>query len=301
VLVHAGVKPSRIRDLADLVDPVLARKGLGWLLDRQNGATGPALADLAILLKTLVRHHVPCSFETRRSIEDFARRLAVPPQKGLSLKNRERLRAFEDEEKLRRLITLPQRLFNRCTGKRTQQATLLREEALAIAILQCCPLRRKNLVGIHLLQNLRRMGDGRVVLVFEAGETKTRRPLEFELPTEVVRRLDEHLALRSPTLCPAGVPWLFPRRDGSAPMDPSRLSSRISGRIRKETGLEVHPHLFRHLCAHLWLRAHPGRYEDLRRLLGHSQLSSTLDVYAGLEAGVATRAYADLIAQVVEE
>ncbi len=83
-------------------------------------------------------------------------------------------------------------------------------------------------------------------------------------------------------------------------MDPSRLSSRISERIRKETGLEVHPHLFRHLCAQLWLRAHPGHYESLRRLLGHSQLSSTLDVYAGLEAGTATRAYAELIAQVVE-
>ncbi len=299
-LVYAGVEPERIRSLADLVDPGFARRGLGWLLARQQGETGPALADLAILLKTLARHHVSCPPETLRAIEDFARRLAVPPQKGLSLKNRERLRTLDEEEKLRRLITLPAQLFERCKGKSTRQAALLREEALAIAILQGCPIRRKNLVGLHLERNLRRMGDGRVFLVFEAGETKTRRPLEFELPKEVVRRLEEHLALRSPTLCAAGVPWLFPRRDGAAPMDPSRLSSRISERIRKETGLEVHPHLFRHLCAQLWLRAHPGHYESLRRLLGHSQLSSTLDVYAGLEAGTATRAYAELIAQVVE-
>jgi integrase len=114
----------------------------------------------------------------------------------------------------------------------------------------------------------------------------------------VVRRIDEHVASRAPFLCPAGTPWLFPRRDGSAPMDLSRFSSRLSERIRTETGLEVHSHLFRHICAKLWLQAFPGRYEDLRRMLGHAQLSSTLDVYAGLEAEVATRAYAELLAKV---
>jgi integrase len=110
--------------------------------------------------------------------------------------------------------------------------------------------------------------------------------------------IEEHVAMRSPVLCPLGTPWLFPRRDGTAPIDASRLSARISHRIRKETGLEVHAHLFRHLAARIWLRANPGHYESLRRILGHSQLSTTVDVYAGFEASVATLRYAELISKV---
>jgi hypothetical protein len=115
-LVRAGVAPERIRGLCDLVDPVLARQGLSWLLARQEGETTPGLGNMAILLKTLARHHVPCPPETRRAMEDFARRLVPPQQKGLSPKNRERLRALEDEERLRRLVTLPERLFARAKG-----------------------------------------------------------------------------------------------------------------------------------------------------------------------------------------
>jgi integrase len=142
------------------------------------------------------------------------------------------------------------------------------------------------------------MRDGRVFLWYEPSEVKNRRPLEFELPGAVATMLDEHVASPSPFLCPEGTPWLFPRRDGTAPMDASRLSARISHRIRKATGLEVHAHLFRHLAARIWLRANPGHYESLRRILGHSQLSTTVDVYAGFEASVATLRCAQLISKV---
>ena len=79
-------------------------------------------------------------------------------------------------------------------------------------------------------------------------------------------------------------------------MDASGLSTRIAARIRKETGLEVHTHLFRHFAAKVWLDANPGQYEALRRILGHAELSSTLNAYAGFEASAVTRRYADLIA-----
>ena len=54
-------------------------------------------------------------------------------------------------------------------------------------------------------------------------------------------------------------------------------------------------HLFRHLAAFNWLNAHPGHYEVARRLLGHAELSSTLNAYSGFEAGTATRLFSDLI------
>lgn len=166
---------------------------------------------------------------------------------------------------------------------------------MAIAILLYCPVRANNLARINVEHNLQRPGDRRVYLVITEGETKNRRPLEFELPPLVVRLIDRHLATRCPELCPHGTQWLFPRRDGTGPVLASQLAGRISGRIRKETGIEMHTHLFRHLAVMNWLNANPGSYEAARRLLGHSELSHTINLYSGLEVSTATRAFADLV------
>ena len=65
--------------------------------------------------------------------------------------------------------------------------------------------------------------------------------------------------------------------------------------IRDETGLDVNPHLFRHIGAKIFLRAQPGAYEAVRRLLAHSETSSTIDAYAGFETDAAARAYAQIL------
>lgn len=78
-------------------------------------------------------------------------------------------------------------------------------------------------------------------------------------------------------------------------MDPNTLSRSVFRTIRKRTGLDVNVHLFRHLAAMLYLEARPGEYEAVRRLLGHTQLSRTLNSYAGFEAGTATRLFGDII------
>jgi integrase len=65
--------------------------------------------------------------------------------------------------------------------------------------------------------------------------------------------------------------------------------------VGKELGFEVNAHLFRHLAVMNWLDANPGGYEVARRLLGHSEVSRTINLYSGLEVKSATRAFADLI------
>ena len=77
-----------------------------------------------------------------------------------------------------------------------------------------CPIRIKNLAGIHLERHIQRPGDGRAYLVLIEEDLKTDRPLEFELPKELIRMIDLHLATRAPLMCPVGTAWLFPRRDG---------------------------------------------------------------------------------------
>jgi integrase len=248
------------------------------------------------VLKVVAKRHVRVDEATLKRLERMDARLAVKSDPGMTAKNRERLRPLEDPATLRRLLQLPPRLFDRSIGKREPLgAALAQEEAVAMAILVHCPIRCANLTGIHLERNLRRPRDGRVFLVFGPDEVKNGRDIEFELPRAVAEMIDLHLATRSPRLCPPGTPWLFPRRDGCAPMARSRLSTRVKARILRETGLVVNVHLFRHLACWIWLDANPGQYEVARRLLGHSALSTTLNAYAGFEAGTATRLFAEAV------
>jgi integrase len=57
----------------------------------------------------------------------------------------------------------------------------------------------------------------------------------------------------------------------------------------------MNAHLFRHFAVMLWLDANSGGYEIARRLLGHKELSHTINMYSGLEAKSAGRAFADLV------
>jgi integrase len=295
-LIHAGTAIGEIEDLAAVVAPDRAKRGLRWLLDRNGGKPSPAIAEIAALLKVVARRFVRVSHADQRDLDQLARRLARKKPQGMTAKNRERLRPLQDPQTLRRLLALPEQLFRRAQAMGdTQVAALQREDAIAIAILLTCPIRRHNLSKIHLERTLHRPGDGRVFLVCTADEVKNTQHIEFELPPETIRMIDHHVAARSPRLCPLATPWLFPRRDGSGPVHNDSLSKRIRTRIRREIGLTINPHLFRHLAAMLWLNAHPGAYEAARRLLGHSRLSSTLNQYTGLETATAARLFAEVI------
>lgn len=296
-LVRAGEPAETLIDLAALVVPTRAERGLRWLLARSGSRTTHIIARQADMLRHVARQHVKVDSTAQAELDRFGRKLAVPPQQGMTSKNRTRLRQLDDPAALRRLLLLPERLNAAADALGpTRKAQLWREEAVTIAILLVCPIRVGNLCRIHLERNLQRPGNGRVFLVFEADEVKNNRRIEFELPKDVVTLIDRHVATRLPGLCPPGTPWLFPRRDGSGPTNSTHLSKEVCGAIRREAGVVMNMHLFRHLAAKLWLNANPGQYETARRILGHAELSSTLNAYAGFEAGTATRLFSDLVA-----
>jgi integrase len=296
-LIQTGVPACQIESLQVLIDPAMAERGLRNMLARHNNETGRGISQIAGLLRNISKI-LNAPEETQKRLASLARRLAVETQNGMTLKNRNRLRVLQDEDSLRKLLLLPEKIFARSSGKaKPHMSALAREDALAIAILLICPIRVKNLAEIHLERNLNRPGDGRVFLVFEDDEVKNHRHVEFELPPDVRRMIERHLSSRAPELCPSGTPWLFPRRDGCGPIDPNQLSSRLAKRIHRETGLEVNAHLFRHLAVMIWLDANPGSYEAARRLLGHAKLSHTLNLYSGMEARTATQAFARVVAE----
>ena len=214
----------------------------------------------------------------------------------MTQKNRSRLRVLQDHATLRRLLELPERLFKAANKLQPKKAGLMREDAIAIALLLVCPLRIKNLAGLNIARHFQRPGDGRLFVTLWEDEVKNETAIDFEVPADVRRMLDKYLSSRTPQMCPEGTPWLFPRRDGSSSVDPGTLSTRLSLRIRKEIGVEMNAHLFRHLAAMIWLTANPGAYEGARRLLGHSSVSTTINVYSGLETRAAILAYGEVLA-----
>ena len=89
--------------------------------------------------------------------------------------------------------------------------------------------------------------------------------------------------------------WL-PGRSG-CPKGSNFFGKQISRAVQRWSGLTIHPHLFRHIAAMLYLKTHPGAYEAVRRMLGHSHVSNTIAAYIGLEADAAFEQYhADVLA-----
>lgn len=66
--------------------------------------------------------------------------------------------------------------------------------------------------------------------------------------------------------------------------------------IADRLGLDIYPHAARHLAAFLYLRAHPGQYEMVRRILGHRSVQTTIQFYCGLETDAAAQAFDKVVA-----
>ena len=173
-LVHAGVPACEIDGLAAIVTVERVEAGLHWMIARTDKGPSAGISDMINVLKVVAKRHVRADEATLKRLERMDARLAVKSNPGMTAKNRERLRPLEDPATLRRLLLLPPRLFDRSIGERELLgAALAQEEAVAMAILMSCPIRRKNLTGIHLERNLQRPRDGRVFLVFGPDEVKT--------------------------------------------------------------------------------------------------------------------------------
>ena len=293
-LLAAGEPARAIISVAALCEPARAERGLRAMTARNGNKINSVISDMASILQSCARR-LDVDEAALAGLRRLSKRVAKPQQKGMTSKNRARLRPLQDPTTLRRLLDLPEALFAKARKMSEPKAGLAREDAVAIGILLVCPLRIGNLAAIHIDRHLQRPGSGRLFCVIEESEVKNGRPLEFELPRDVRRMVDAHLASRSPRMCPSGTPWLFPRRDGTASVNPHSLSTRLSKRIRREIGLAMNPHLFRHLAAMIWLTANPGAYEAARRLLGHSTVSTTINVYAGLEGQAALKAYGEVL------
>jgi integrase len=76
---------------------------------------------------------------------------------------------------------------------------------------------------------------------------------------------------------------------------PHQLASTISDAITCEIGVKVHLHLLRHLAAYTYLKRHPGRLDDVRRILGHKDPKTTASFYVAFQDFAAAERFDEVI------
>jgi integrase len=159
----------------------------------------------------------------------------------------------------------------------------------------------QNLASICIGLNLFRPGGlgTPYMLVFPDYDVKNGVPLEFAFDAVTTALIDEYIFQHRPQLIDgSNHDWLFPGA-GREHKRSNVLSRQISERLWKELGLEITPHQFRHAAAYIMLKADPGNYELVRRVLGHRSITTTRNFYIGLESLEATRMFGELVTELM--
>jgi integrase len=87
---------------------------------------------------------------------------------------------------------------------------------------------------------------------------------------------------------------LFVNPDGT-PKLPQTVSKLIKRMVRRHAGANLSPHQLRHLAAKLLLDDSPGAFELVKQLLGHENLKTTVNAYAGIDTRRASRHHYQLL------
>lgn len=295
--VGGGADIWGLRSLRDVVAPDLVSRAFEQICARRSGKAPSSLNNIAATLLAIARYHVDLD---PRQIKELSaiKKMVAPEYGGLGTLSRQRLTQFEDEANVYRIIRLPQQLMER--ARKTPQSSrsaIAAMHAVAMTILFSMPIRAKNLAQLELGKNVTFSGKGaalRYQVWIPAEDVKNRVDLTCTFNVEASKMIHEYITKFRHLLLAEPSNALFPARSGSS-RTAGHLSQHLGEAIRRETGLRVHMHMFRHFAAHLYLDANPGSYEAVRQLLGHRKLQTTLDFYAPLSTRHAQTEYHKVI------
>lgn len=299
LLVLSGFPIDQITDLTTLVEPHNAKAALRTQKERQGAHTTQFLAAQAWLLAAVARHWVRAP-EQAATLSDLASRLNVKP-KGMTQRNRDRLRQFDLKANLDAILSLPAKTIAQVKKEATGSPQDARRVMLAVAVelLIVAPMRVNNLAGLeperHLVDIGRGLKHNRHIII-PAQETKTGVEFEMMLPPDTAALLDLYMKTYRPRLCAESSPYLFPASDGGR-RSTIAFSKAVSVFIKKETGIRMHVHLFRHLAGKLYLDANPSDMETVRRFLGHTTMATTARYYTEQRTSQGFKQYDRTIAQ----
>ena len=184
-LVESGIKPSAIRSLADLVSPDHFKRILRRRLDSVGGAENTFNLGLGKALIQIAHEWVKVDAQVFAELKRLVGKMPAPVM-ALTDKNKRALRQFDDPAVLRRLYSLPERLWIEARReKKPNFRTLAKAQAaLAIAILRYMPLRPQNLAALAFDTHLFMREGARAISTLElpAHEVKNGMELAFDIP-----------------------------------------------------------------------------------------------------------------------
>ena len=200
-------------------------------------------------------------------------------RKGLTAKNKERLSQFNKTNVLEEFGNFPRITFDNLETERkkrrgevTSTMAYRFQEAIAVMLLFIRPLRREDLVSLHLKDDFseKPLSNG-YVSKFEFFTRKTGAPVVLTLKSEANRYLKLYLKYYLPIIAKGiSTDWLFPGQDCRAPVDPSNFSNRVTRAIKRHVGVKMNMHLFRHLMATLLIKEDERNISLVTETLCHS-------------------------------
>jgi integrase len=305
-LAEAGHDPKQFSGLRDLVAPAAAKAALSGQHHRNGGRKTGQLYNYAQTLIKIARHWVKLPEAEVEKLKTLGRAIK-PEATGMTDKNRAVLRQFDNPQAVEQLIKLPQRVFDGlpASGRLRVEDCLRAQSALIVGILALVvPLRIKNIAGMRIGVDVVAHRAGAALangchIVLPAEEVKNRQDLEFPVAPMVAKMLEIYVNRCLPILGKTAAGFLFPNTSGRAKAAGS-LGVQVKTFIKRETGLVINVHAFRHLAAKLYLERNPGDYATVQMLLGHKSLQTTLRAYVGLERRDATRRYDSMMMSLIE-
>jgi integrase len=296
VLVQLGDAPESITSLSVQLSVENFKRILRALLDRHGGRTSVQVSQIASFLVSVARHWLKVDDTTLERLRKIASQVRFE-NKGMTAKNRERLRPFHNDDTVARFQSVPWLIRADVEKSKlpARRKALLAQRAAAIAILMVIPIRLRNLVLLDLESHLISRGN-RLYLVVPEHEVKNSYLIDFEVPDDTAELLSWYVREHRGHLLEGPSSALFPGEGGN-----SKAASTLAGQIMKAvfqyTGLKVNVHLFRHIAAKLYLDRNPGDYVTVQRVLGHKSIATTTSIYTGMETRAAGRHFAKVVRQ----
>jgi integrase len=296
-LILSGFSPTDLLDLSVMVATDNAKAGLKYLHDRNPELGKDTRANQADTLAIIAERWVK-SPDDAAELRLWARNLR-PKRRGMTVKNRTRLRQFDIDANLDALLSLPKKIADRVQRTDNGQREPAHQMMLAVALelLLIAPLRFDNYAGFQVDKNFVTVRGGRkerLHIVIPLEDTKNDKPFEAPLGQSTQKLVERYLRDYRHRLTPQKSDYLFPGRAG-ARRSQSAFADVLMKFIKRETGLIMNAHLFRHLAGYVYLAENPEGIETVRQLLGHSSSRTTLRYYAEISAEHAARKYEQLI------
>lgn len=285
-LVHSGaLRLNKIASLRIILAPAHFDAAVRVFLKRSGSKRTLRIYNFANAMKLIAKHHCRFGPKMLEELEHVCRQIKPRVRQQITLKNRERLRQFDDPENVARLLAVPEREATKAgKEKNPKRAAKRYERAVAVALLIYYGLRLRTLRTLEM-SNFHYLAGRPRYLAIRGDQTKTGSLLEFELNDEVSTLVQKFLSVHRPLLPGSNGTFLFPGQK-AGPRSKNAMSEAII-RTMKNAGLTMNSHLFRHVLAKIVVERDPGAYLAVSQTLGHSRMNTTLQHYLGTESKAA--------------